>query len=357
MNGAPFRPAHLVLLTPGFPRDEGDDRCIPALQEYVRALAGAHPGTRLTVIAFHYPFRPGRYQWNGADVVALGGANRALRKPLLWARAFREACEAHRAHGAGLIHSFWLGECAAVGALAAASSGAPHVCTLMGQEARSLSPYAALLRAKRTRLVALSEAQSTDLSRNTGLRAAAVIPWGVDLPAPGGGPRDIDLLGAGALTPLKNYRLFLRTAAALAERAPGLRCVLAGDGPERLRLAAMVHKLGLEKNVTLTGMIPRAELLSLMRRSRVLLHPSLYEGFGYVFAEALASGAQVVSFRVGGARAHPRWHITDDAAEFPSLAGRALNAPDATRPDNPFPLADTVRRYAALYGLENGGAA
>ena len=98
-------------------------------------------------------------------------------------------------------------------------------------------------------------------------------------------------------------------AASLVSGRPRLRCVIAGDGPERPDLERLVGERALGNNVTFAGMIPRREVLALMLRTKVLLHPSRYEGFGYVFAEALACGAEVVSFRVGCAREHPGWHI------------------------------------------------
>jgi glycosyltransferase involved in cell wall biosynthesis len=346
---------HIVLLTPGFPENEGDSRCIPALQDYVAAFARANPHTRVTVIALHYPPRAARHRWHGVDVVACG-AGHSVTKPLRWIDVLREIRAAHRAAPVGVVHSFWLGECALIGAAAAAWIGIPHICTLMGQELNSRNLYAGCIPAGRTLFIAPSEGLAEDLRQKAGIRAAAVIPWGVDLPAAPAAPRDIALLGAGSLLEAKNFGAFLNVAAALAPRRPDLRCVLAGEGPEARTLAAMTRTLGLERHVTLAGVLPRGEVLSLMRRSRVLLHPSRYEGFGHVFAEALASGMRIVSLNVGCARTHPRWHIAADETELVSCAEAALDAPAASDDaDNPFPVADTVRRYASLYGIDDGG--
>ena len=353
-----MRSAHILLLTPGFPAGESDDGCIPALQEYVRAFSAAHPEARLTVVALQYPFTSAPYRWNTIDVHPLGGSNSVLAKPLLWYRAVRQAESIHAIHPVSVIHSFWLGECAMAGAFIANRTGTPHVCTLMGQEMRKQNRYAALLRNGPTRFFALTPFQDRDLEGRTGRHADGIIPWGVAAGTdadPGPGARDIDLLGAGSFGPLKNFGLFLSTAAAAAKKRPALRCVIAGDGPDRARIESLIGEYGLEKNVTLTGMIPRHEVLALMQRSKILLHPSLYEGFGYVFAEALACGMEIVSFEVGAARPHPRWHVAASAAEFPGLVERALDSAAGHPPLILFPIRATVDAYAAVYGLADAG--
>lgn len=361
MSSTPLPPAvklpkHILVLTPGFPRDEQDENCIPALQEYLRAFNAAYPEVRISVVAFHYPFAPGRYAWRGIDIFALAGGNRFLQRPLLWFRAVRRSLACHRSEAVDVVHSFWLGECAAVGALVASRTGAAHYSTLMGQEMRTRNAYSSLLRSGPTRFVALSEPQSEDFRRQTGRPPDALIHWGVDDPGAGfPADRDIDLLGVGSLIAVKNFPLFLRAAAAAVRRRPSLRCVIAGDGQERPRIAAMIEELGLKNNVTLTGMIPRNDVLALMRRSRILVHPSLYEGFGYVFAEALASGTHVVSFAVGCARPHAHWRVAADEGEFHACVESALAAALEHVPANLFPMEETVRRYAGLYGAGKDG--
>ena len=356
-------PKHILIVSPGFPADEKDDSCIPALQEYLRAFSAAYPDVRITVIALHYPFTTIPYAWNGIDVFPLCGSNSLPKKPSLWFSAIRRARSIHRDHRADIVHSFWLGECAVVGAFIAKRAGAEHVCTLMGQELRQANRYASLLRGGPTRFFALSRFQEKDLQSRMGRPADGIIPWGVDagtlaVPemSPNPAPREIDLLGAGSLTEIKNFRLFVLAAAAAARKRPGLRCVIAGDGPERPALESMIRENGLEKSVTLTGMIPRRDVLALMRKSKILLHPSLYEGFGYVFAEALASGMEIVSFEVGAARPHPRWHIAGGGGEFAGIALRALDAASDSSPLALFPVTETVGRYASAYGLAVPGA-
>lgn len=56
------------------------------------------------------------------------------------------------------------------------------------------------------------------------------------------------------------------------------------------------------KNVRSLGTVPQEKLLSLLRRSSVLLSTSLYEGFGLSLIEALACGRPAFAFDAGAVR-------------------------------------------------------
>jgi glycosyltransferase involved in cell wall biosynthesis len=89
-----------------------------------------------------------------------------------------------------------------------------------------------------------------------------------------------------------------------------------------------------------------------MQRSKIFIHPSKFEGSGYVFAEALANGLNIVSFNVGYAQPHPKWFIAGDEEDFMNITIKLLASKLDFNPVNPFPLAETVSRYALLYELD-----
>jgi glycosyltransferase involved in cell wall biosynthesis len=60
-----------------------------------------------------------------------------------------------------------------------------------------------------------------------------------------------------------------------------------------------LRTLGVEHAVEFPGVISRARKIELMRRCRVYLQPSRYEGFGMAILEAMSCGAAVVSSAVG----------------------------------------------------------
>ncbi|MEA5390141.1 glycosyltransferase family 4 protein [Cyanobium gracile UHCC 0139] len=80
------------------------------------------------------------------------------------------------------------------------------------------------------------------------------------------------------------------------QRLPSARLVVIGDGPEHGTLRELVERLGLGKVVQLLGALPDdATVREWYRRSAVFCLPSIQEGFGIVFLEAMASGLPVVS--------------------------------------------------------------
>ena len=100
------------------------------------------------------------------------------------------------------------------------------------------------------------------------------------------------LLGVGDLRAKKNWRRLVR--AWLALRAEGLehRLVIAGaDAGEGPALRALAGDAPLE----LPGYVDDARLDALMRGAAVVVHPSLYEGFGLVIVEAMARGVPVAA--------------------------------------------------------------
>ncbi len=101
------------------------------------------------------------------------------------------------------------------------------------------------------------------------------------------------VISVSRLSAEKDIPTLLRAFGALHAQRPACRLLLAGEGPARAGLQALVGELGLDGSVALVGRIkaPRAW----MRRAAVFALASEYEGFGNVLVEALASGCPVVS--------------------------------------------------------------
>jgi glycosyltransferase involved in cell wall biosynthesis len=100
------------------------------------------------------------------------------------------------------------------------------------------------------------------------------------------------------LTTLKRVDLFVR-ALATAE-ARGVRAVIGGDGEERDRLMALIRELGLDGRVTLAGTLDDAHLVEHLARCRAVCFPPIDEDYGFVTAEAFASGKAVVTCHDSG---------------------------------------------------------
>jgi glycosyltransferase involved in cell wall biosynthesis len=104
------------------------------------------------------------------------------------------------------------------------------------------------------------------------------------------------VLFVGNLLPHKNVARLLDAFALVARR---VTCRLAirgaGHAAEEAQIRARVAALGLESRVEFIGYLPPAGLADLYRRARVLVLPSLREGFGLTALEAMACATPVVA--------------------------------------------------------------
>jgi len=80
-------------------------------------------------------------------------------------------------------------------------------------------------------------------------------------------------------------------------RLPDVRVRLIGDGPERGRLERQVRRLKLTDSVEFAGQVTYAALVEAYAGCDVFCLPSLQEGFGIVFLEAMIAGKPVVACR------------------------------------------------------------
>lgn len=169
------------------------------------------------------------------------------------------------------------------------------------------------------RIIATSPQEEADMRRHyMGNRPIAVIPCGVDDGRfrPGDRqlarkafalPTDRPLIAyAGRFDPRKGIATLVQAAARLRERQP-LHLVFAGgfdpaagDAVEHTRIRLMIEERGLGAHTTWLGSVSHERLPDVYRAADLTVVPSLYEPFGLVAIEAMASGSPVVASRVGG---------------------------------------------------------
>ena len=114
-----------------------------------------------------------------------------------------------------------------------------------------------------------------------------------------------NILYVGKLTSWKGCYTLLYAARLLRNSIPNLHVTLVGKGAqvENLRLACRL--MGLEEMVTFLGFIEYSKLPQIYNEADVFVLPSLptpnlAEQFGFVVAEAMASGLPTIVSRVGG---------------------------------------------------------
>lgn len=99
--------------------------------------------------------------------------------------------------------------------------------------------------------------------------------------------------------PRKRLTVLLAAADRLRKRISGLEVRIVGGGPEEARLRAACRERNLEDIVAWRHNISTAELAREYSQCHVFCLPSVQEGFGIVFLEAMANGKPIVAARAG----------------------------------------------------------
>ena len=102
---------------------------------------------------------------------------------------------------------------------------------------------------------------------------------------------------AGRLIPEKNALSVVAAVALAAERLPGLRGIIFGDGPQRDAVLASIAALEQPALVRAPGFVASEEVHDTLRRAACLLLPSRREGYGLVVVEAASVGTPSIVVR------------------------------------------------------------
>lgn len=136
----------------------------------------------------------------------------------------------------------------------------------------------------------------------------------LDRPSP---PPEKWIVCAGRMVAIKGMDALVRAFARVRGIIPDARLLLAGDGPERVKLEELVRELNLGTSVKMPGVLGEAQLIEAHRSCHVYAQPSTGdETFSISALEAFASGLSVV--------ASDRVHIAGEfqregaAATYPS---------------------------------------
>jgi len=108
------------------------------------------------------------------------------------------------------------------------------------------------------------------------------------------------ILAAGRLIEIKGVRYLIEAMPRIVEQWRDCRLIIVGDGPEKSKLITLANELGLGEKVDFVGSMPQERLFAFMGVSDVFVGPSLFEGLGNVFIEAMNCGTPVIGTRVGG---------------------------------------------------------
>jgi len=203
----------------------------------------------------------------------------------------------------------------------------------------------------------------------------AVIPNGIDpseltpvddleaLRARFARPDERLVLLVGRLVYEKGFQLALEALPGLIERVGNVRFIVAGSGTAEEELREQAGELGLHEHGAFLGWIGDDVLHSLYRIADLTVVPSIYEPFGLVALEAMASGCPCLVADTGGLReVVPHEDVglrfrSRDPGSLAVMAERLLTdhelcdrlVAEASEHVLTFDWADVARQVAAVY--------
>ncbi|HEX8122935.1 MAG TPA: glycosyltransferase family 4 protein [Solirubrobacteraceae bacterium] len=226
------------------------------------------------------------------------------------------------------------------------------------------------------RVIACSKYMRGHLSTVFDLPRAAVtvIPNGIDptdLHVPGdlaalrakyAAPDEKLVLLAGRLVYEKGFQVALDALPSVIRRVGKVRFLVAGTGTHEQELKDQAKRLRLDRHGTFAGWLGDDALHGLYRIADLCVIPSLYEPFGLVALEAMASGCPCVAADTGGLREVVPRDVglrfrADDAAALARTIERVLTdgalrdrlVADGREHVLRFDWADVARATASLY--------
>jgi glycosyltransferase involved in cell wall biosynthesis len=203
-------------------------------------------------------------------------------------------------------------------------------CVSIGGLARTIVQLGAWQRQRRVfkMIVANSDALARTLRENN-VKVDSVIGNGTRIvPARPPLGKTPTIVFAGRLLPAKGADVLLSAMVRVLEHQPLCRLIVAGEGPERLRLQQLIDEAKLGSHVELTGHLTRPLLEERFAHAWVQAVPSLYlEPFANVLAEAMMRGTPVVATDTGGTSSVVRDGVTGflvRSGDADALAARIL---------------------------------
>lgn len=105
---------------------------------------------------------------------------------------------------------------------------------------------------------------------------------------------------AAVLSPIKNIETLIEAFAKIHSKFSDFKLFIIGSGLTGQKLRVMSYELRVPDRVVFTGQLSQGELKNIMKDCYAFALPSLSEGFGRVFIEAMALGKPVIGSNVGG---------------------------------------------------------
>ncbi len=151
--------------------------------------------------------------------------------------------------------------------------------------------------AEARRVFSISKNVAARLERNNGLSIEALYPPPRLTGRLRPGPFGDYVLTVGRLNQIKRFDHLVR---AMKHVKSGVRCKIAGGGPERDDLLALIRRLGVEDRVELLEWVDDEQVVALYAGALAVYYAPFDEDYGYVTVEAFQAGKPVVTLADSG---------------------------------------------------------
>jgi glycosyltransferase involved in cell wall biosynthesis len=154
------------------------------------------------------------------------------------------------------------------------------------------------------KIITVSHNAALEINKAFGVKPdnISVIYNGMDsdifIPVKGVKKRKNSIIFVGNVEDRKKGIIYLLKAMTLTKNKVMLT-IVDGGAPDRSSVPRLIDKLGLNGRVTFTGKIPIEVLIKLYSQNEIAVLPSLYEGFGFPAAEAMACELPVLTTTAG----------------------------------------------------------
>lgn len=165
------------------------------------------------------------------------------------------------------------------------------------------------------------------------------------------------LVHMGRLSYEKSIDQIVKSFALMLKKAPDLKLMLVGDGPERKNLEKMTEDLGIKNNVIFTGSLYGKELVEALQTNDVFLTASKSENMPLSVLEVMAVGLPVITVKEKGLAEIIKENIngffaqTDDSE---NIAQKTLEL--LTKPELVKKFSQASRQMALEYSEEKVAA-
>ena len=185
---------------------------------------------------------------------------------------------------------------------------------------------------KMDQIITVSHDSALEINKAFGVKneKISVVYNGMDTsifyPIEGVKKKEKSIIFVGNVEDRKKGIIYLLKALTMTKHKVNLT-IVDGGAPARTFVPRLISRFGLNSQVTFTGKIPIEKLIELYSQTEIAVFPSLYEGFGFPAAEAMACELPV---------------ITSTAGALPEVVGEHMETGYLVEPRDPKAIAEGI---------------